>query len=132
MGAFKVEVRGAARTPVSFPDVLAVALAEYPEWRVSERVALAEQAVWELLYQGGFKSAEELAASDEDTVSEVEGVGPERGGRILAAAKAHVEQKRVEEAALAAAGEVTADALEVDADAVAAPVPVPVPEEGRE
>ncbi len=35
--------------------MLALALAEYPQWRVSERVALAEQAVWELLYQGGLK-----------------------------------------------------------------------------
>jgi hypothetical protein len=52
---FKAEVRGAARTPVSFPDVLALAVAEYPQWRVSERVALAEQAVWELLYQGALK-----------------------------------------------------------------------------
>lgn len=52
---FKAEVRGAARTPVSFPEVLALSMAEYPQWRVSERVALAEQAVWELLYQGGLK-----------------------------------------------------------------------------
>jgi len=59
----------------------------------------------ELLYQNGFKSAAELAGSDEDTVAEIEGIGPERVGAILAAARAHVEQKRAEEAALAAAGE---------------------------
>jgi len=58
----------------------------------------------ELLYQNGFKSAEDLAASDEETVGDIEGIGPERGGTILAAARAHVEQKRAEEAALAAAG----------------------------
>jgi hypothetical protein len=52
---FKAEVRGAARTPVSFPDVVALAVAEHPEWRVSERLALAEQAIWELLYQGGLR-----------------------------------------------------------------------------
>ena len=52
---FKAEVRGAARTPVTFPDVLELALSEYPEWRVSERLALAEQAVWELLYQRGLR-----------------------------------------------------------------------------
>src|SRR5437660_904777 len=57
----------------------------------------------ELLYQAGFKSAEELAASDEDTVAEIEGIGPERVGGILAATRAHLEQKRAEEAALAAA-----------------------------
>jgi transcription termination/antitermination protein NusA len=59
----------------------------------------------ELLYQNGFKSAEDLAASDEETVGEIEGIGPERGGTILAAARAHVEQKRAEETALAAVGE---------------------------
>ena len=59
----------------------------------------------ELLYQSGFKSAEELAASDEGTVGDIDGIGPERGGTILAAAKAHVEQKREEEAALTALGD---------------------------
>jgi len=59
----------------------------------------------ELLYQNGFKSAEDLAASDDETVGEIEGIGPERGNTILAAARAHVDQKRAEEAALAAAGE---------------------------
>ena len=34
----------------------------------------------ELLYQNGFKSAEELAASDEETVGEIDGIGPERAG----------------------------------------------------
>lgn len=29
-----------------------LAVAEYPSWRASERLALAEQAVWELLHQG--------------------------------------------------------------------------------
>jgi len=62
----------------------------------------------ELLYQSGFKSAEELAASDEETVGEIEGVGSERGATILAAARAHVDQKRAEEAAVAAVGEGTA------------------------
>jgi N utilization substance protein A len=70
----------------------------------------------ELLYQSGFKSAEELAGSDEDTVAEVEGIEPERAGTILAAARAHLEQKRAEEATLAAAGESA----------------VPLSEEGRE
>jgi N utilization substance protein A len=62
----------------------------------------------ELLYQNGFKSAEDLAASDEETVGEIEGIGPERGGAILEAARAHVDHKRAEEAAVAAVGEGTA------------------------
>jgi N utilization substance protein A len=61
----------------------------------------------ELLYQYGFKSAEELAASDEDTVAEVDGVGPERATSILAAAREHVarQQAAAEAAAAAAAAE---------------------------
>jgi hypothetical protein len=31
--------------------VMALAEAEYPTWRASQRLALAEQAVWELLHQ---------------------------------------------------------------------------------
>ncbi len=50
---FKAELRSAARTPVTFADVVELAVTEYPLWRASERLALAEQAVWELLHQGG-------------------------------------------------------------------------------
>ncbi len=59
----------------------------------------------ELLYQCGFKSAEELAASDVETVGEVEGIGAERATGILEAAREHVERQRqeAEEAAAAAA-----------------------------
>jgi hypothetical protein len=49
---FKAEIRAAASTPITFPEVIEVAVAEYPQWRASERLALAEQAVWELLHQG--------------------------------------------------------------------------------
>src|SRR5262249_38823867 len=57
----------------------------------------------ELLYQNGFKSAADLAASEEDTVADIEGIGPERAGVILAAARGHGEQERGPEAATAAA-----------------------------
>lgn len=50
---FKAEIRTAAATPITFPEVVELAVAEYPLWRASERLALAEQAVWELLHQGG-------------------------------------------------------------------------------
>ncbi len=59
----------------------------------------------ELLYQNGFKSAEELAESDEETVGDIDGIGPERAGPILVAAREHVARKREEEAAEAAAAE---------------------------
>jgi N utilization substance protein A len=57
----------------------------------------------ELLYQSGFKSAEDLAASDEESVAEVDGIGPERAPVILAAAREHVARLRAQEAELAVA-----------------------------
>jgi hypothetical protein len=50
--AFKEQVAQAATTPLTFGAVVELAVAEYPLWRASERLALAEQAVWELLHQG--------------------------------------------------------------------------------
>jgi N utilization substance protein A len=50
----------------------------------------------ELLYQHGFKSAEELAASDVETVAQVDGVSPEKAAAIIGSAQKHVEQKRIE------------------------------------
>jgi N utilization substance protein A len=44
----------------------------------------------ELLYQHGFKSAEDLAASDEETLHDVEGIAPERAEPILAAAREYL------------------------------------------
>jgi hypothetical protein len=49
---FKATLRGAARRPVSFPEVLGLAREEFPGSRPSEQLGLAEQAVWELLHQG--------------------------------------------------------------------------------
>lgn len=48
----KAAVRGAARTPISPAGVVELVVAEYPLWRASEHLAMAEQAVWELLHQG--------------------------------------------------------------------------------
>lgn len=48
----KGEISAAARTPITFLDVIELAGSQYPAWRASERLALAEQAVWELLHQG--------------------------------------------------------------------------------
>jgi N utilization substance protein A len=81
-----------------------------------------------LLYQNGVKSAEELAESSEDAVAEIDGVAPERMGDILAAARAHVAQKRAAEAALAAAAEAAAGDPPVETD----PPEAPISEERRE
>ncbi|MFQ5665509.1 MAG: transcription termination factor NusA [Candidatus Binatia bacterium] len=59
----------------------------------------------ELLYQNGFKSAEEVAQADEQAIAEIEGLGPERAGSILKAVRAHVEAKQREAEAAAAAAE---------------------------
>src|SRR5262249_19825340 len=61
----------------------------------------------ELLYQYGFKSAEELAASDLDTVGEIDGSGPGRAAGILVAGREHVAQ--LQAAADAAAAEAAAE-----------------------
>jgi hypothetical protein len=50
--SLKDAVAEVARTPIAFPDVVALAAAKQPLWRASEQLSLAEQAVWELLYQG--------------------------------------------------------------------------------
>ncbi len=49
---FKAMLRGAARTPMTFAEVMALASGEHPGRRASECLAMAEQAVWELLHQG--------------------------------------------------------------------------------
>jgi N utilization substance protein A len=66
----------------------------------------------ELLYQNGFKSAEEVAKSDELALAEIEGLGPEKVTSILKAARAFVEakQQEAEEAAAAAAQEAVGEA----------------------
>jgi transcription termination/antitermination protein NusA len=74
----------------------------------------------ELLYQYGFKSAEELAASDAETVGEVDGIGPDRAESILEAAREHVA--RLQAAAEAAAAEAAAEP----------PPPPPAPPSGEE
>jgi N utilization substance protein A len=76
-------------------------------------IAGVGDVVAELLYQNGFKSAEDVAQADEQSIADVEGVGAERAVNVLKAARELVEQKRVkaeEEAAAAAAAAATAAA----------------------
>jgi hypothetical protein len=49
---FKDTLGGAARASITLSEVMELVAAEHPGWRVSERLALAEQAVWEMLHQG--------------------------------------------------------------------------------
>lgn len=64
----------------------------------------------ELLYQSGFKSAEDLADAEAATINEITGIEPEKALAILEASTKHVEEEReraaraAEEAARAEAG----------------------------
>jgi N utilization substance protein A len=74
----------------------------------------------ELLYQDGFKSAEEVAAADTDRLTQVEGVGAEKAAVIIKSAQAHVEEKRQQaEARAAEEAEAAAAAAEAAAEAAA-------------
>src|SRR5262249_21591063 len=61
----------------------------------------------ELLFQHGFKSAEEVAQADEPTLAEVDGIPEEKIPGILQSAREHVERlrKEAEEAAAKQAAE---------------------------
>jgi N utilization substance protein A len=59
----------------------------------------------ELLYQNGFKSPEEVAQADEQTIAEIEGLGPEKAAGILRAVRAYVEEKQREAASVPEAAE---------------------------
>jgi N utilization substance protein A len=74
----------------------------------------------ELLYQYGFKSAEEVAQSDEAALAEVDGIAAEKISTILVAAREHVEElRRAAEAAAQAAVEAAAQAAAAAAQAAA-------------
>jgi hypothetical protein len=53
IAAFKEVVRAQCATDrLAIPQVMGLANRRHPEWRVSDRLALAERAVWELLHEG--------------------------------------------------------------------------------
>jgi hypothetical protein len=87
----------------------------------------------ELLYQDGFKSAEELAGADPDRVGQVEGVSHDKASGIVKSAQAHVEQKRLEAEARAAEDAAAAEAAALDAAAAfsASGDPPPSTDESR-
>jgi N utilization substance protein A len=67
--------------------------------------------VAELLYQAGFKSAEELAEADLESIVEVDGITPDKAEAIYKSSREHVAEKRQkEEAEKAAAQAATAAA----------------------
>ncbi len=70
--ALKHAVQEVAGGSIGFQDVIALAAAGHPLWRASEQLALAEQAVWEMLHQNRLTM---LAGS--------EAVAPERWQAIV-------------------------------------------------
>ena len=81
----------------------------------------------ELLFQHGFKSAEEVAQADEAALADVDGIAAEKIPTILVAARAHVEDLRRRAEAEAAAA-----AAAAEAEAAAPPAPAVVVEESEE
>jgi N utilization substance protein A len=76
--------------------------------------------VAELLYQEGFKSAEEIAASDLEDILDVEGVSREKAEALHKSAKEYVAEKQRKEAEEAAAEKLRKEAEEAAAAQVAA------------
>ncbi len=73
----------------------------------------------ELLYQWGFRSAEQLAETEEGAL-EIDGISPERARQLIAAAQAHVaNKKRLAQEAAAAAQSVVAEDQTEKRDTVA-------------
>jgi N utilization substance protein A len=100
------------------------------------RASLSEIAgvgdvVAELLYQNGFKSAEEVAQADEQAVADVEGIGPERAVNILKSARELVEEKRIKAAEEAAAAALAAEQAKAEEAAAAENPPPAAVEEGE-
>jgi transcription termination factor NusA len=88
--------------------------------------------VVELLYQAGFKSAEEIAESELEEILDVEGVSKEKAEALHKSAKEFVvEKKRKEEEAAKAAAEAAAQAAAeaAAADSAESTEPVAVAEE---
>ena len=69
----------------------------------------------ELLYQSGFKSAEDLSEAEPATINEITGIEPEKASAILEAAAQHVEEER--ERAAREAEEAARAAEEAEAEA---------------
>ena len=77
--------------------------------------------VAELLYQAGFKSAEEVSEADLESIVEVDGISPDKAEAIYKSSREHVAEKRrkeeAEKAAQAAAEAAAAEAAATETGA---------------
>jgi N utilization substance protein A len=76
----------------------------------------------ELLYQAGFKSAEDVAQSELEEIMEVEGISKEKAESLHRSAKEHVEEKQRKEAEAAAQKAAESAAAAQQAEQSAAPL----------
>lgn len=76
--------------------------------------------VAELLYQDGFKSAEEVAEADLETIRDIEGIGPEKAESIYKTSREYVAEKKRNEEEEKALAKAAAQAVE-SAEPAAAP-----------
>jgi N utilization substance protein A len=74
----------------------------------------------ELLYQAGFKSAEDVADSDLEDILDVEGISKEKAEALHKSAKQYVAEKRAKEAELAALAAAAAASEAAASEAAAA------------
>jgi len=98
-------VRLAARLTGWRIDVCSEAEAEEETRRARQSIGAIpgiNDLVAELLYQAGFKSAEDIAESELEDILDVEGVSQEKAEALHKSAKLHVEEKRRREAEEAA------------------------------
>jgi hypothetical protein len=73
LSAFKDVVKAqCAVNRLAIQQVLWLANSRHPEWRVSERVALSEQAVWQLLHEGCVTMVRRVDGADGPADTEVE------------------------------------------------------------
>lgn len=68
--------------------------------------------VAELLYQSGFKSAEEVAEAELEEILDIEGIGPERSQTIYNSSREYVAEKKRKEEEEKAAAQAAAQAAE--------------------
>ena len=73
--------------------------------------------VAELLYQAGFKSAEELSEADLESIVEVDGISPDKAEAIYKSSREHVAEKRRKEEAEKAAAQAATEAAAAEAAA---------------
>jgi N utilization substance protein A len=89
-------------------------------------------SVAEQLYQGGIKSAADLAAADPEALAEIASIAPEAIPGILVSAQEQAEREVVEAAELAAASALLAMPAAEEAVSVSAEDGVPPPTDGLE